>query len=95
MDWQKTDEVFRGMALDALADRAEECNRVLGIEPYEVEHKEIDGKPVTALTAADQLPSPAEIAEAFALCPECGESIDHATKCHRACWQKNPGPRRK
>lgn len=28
-------------------------------------------------------------------CERCGLSLKFATKCHRASWQKNPGPRRK
>jgi len=27
------------------------------------------------------------------LCSKCGEPNNHATKCHRASWQKNPGLR--
>lgn len=28
-------------------------------------------------------------------CERCGLSLKYATKCHRASWQKNSGPRRK
>lgn len=28
-------------------------------------------------------------------CPRCGLSLKYATKCHRASWQRDTGPRRK
>lgn len=28
-------------------------------------------------------------------CDRCGLSLKYATKCHRASWQKDTGPRRK
>lgn len=84
-----------------------------GSSDYSVVHQEIDGQPVTVLTAGDKLPSPMVVThggfpEPMVLtddmriipdrptpCEKCGEPMNEATKCHRASWQKNPGPRRK